>query len=346
MKLPNHYTNNTSGLFKIGFYTLSNERVKQVNPNSPFWRCEIILTDACNFKCPYCRGVDKEHQGNMAYLEAKRVVDYWADSGLKNVRFSGGEPTVWNNLLELVKHTKSRNVERIALSTNGSASLEYYKELIDAGVNDLSISLDACCASTGDMMAGNIEGSWQIVVDNIKELSKLTYVTVGVVLTEDNIDEFNEIIEFSAHELGVSDIRVISAAQWNEDFAQKVKSLMVDEEILKYNPILKYRLENFKKGRNVRGLKETDSKRCGLVIDDMAVLKGDHYPCIIYLREGGAPIGKVTENTRKERIDWFNRTNTHKNPICKKNCLDVCIDYNNKFEELNEFWVKSSIAKT
>ena len=209
---------------------------------------------------------------------------------------------------------------------------EYYLKLIEAGVNDFSISLDACCASTGDMMAGNIKGSWQTVVDNIKKLSKLTYVTVGVVLTEDNIDDFNEIIKYAAYDLNVSDIRVISAAQWNDDFKQKVKTLTVPEDILVKNPILKYRLKHFKDGRNVRGIQSTDSHKCPLVLDDMAVLNGKHFPCIIYLREGGKAIGDVSETMRTERQAWYDKTDTHKEPICQKNCLDVCIDYNNRVE--------------
>ena len=42
---------------------------------------------------------------------------------------------------------------------------------------------------------------------------------------------------------------------------------------------------------------------------------------------------------RQERIDWINRTNTFEDPICQKNCLDVCVAYNNRvssFKELSE----------
>jgi hypothetical protein len=65
----------------------------------------------------------------------------------------------------------------------------------------------------------------------------------------------------------------------------------------------------------------------------MAVLGDDHYPCIIYLREGGRPIGKVGPNMRQERSAWCDRHDAHKDPICSKNCLDVCVDYNNKVRE-------------
>jgi hypothetical protein len=76
-----------------------------------------------------------------------------------------------------------------------------------------------------------------------------------------------------------------------------------------------------------------DNHKCPLVLDDMAVLSGYHFPCIIYLRESGNPIGKMTKDFRHDRIQWYVNHDTHSDPICSKNCLDVCIDYNNKVRE-------------
>lgn len=322
-------------LENIGFYTLSDDRAKNASEESQLMRCEVILTDACNFKCPYCRGVRDDIKGTMTLEKAKYIVDLWTKDNLKNIRFSGGEPTVYKHLVEIVEYTKSKGVERIAISTNGSADLELYKRLIDAGVNDFSISLDACCSAFGDMMAGGIEGAWNKVINNIKELSKLTYVTIGCVVTEDTIGQLKETIEFAAS-LGVSDIRIISSAQYNS-LLENAKT--VSEDVYKKYPILKYRIENINNKRNVRGLQSEDSHRCGLVLDDMAIAGDYHFPCIIYMREGGNPIGKVGENMRQERLQWAENHDTHKDPICKKNCLDVCIDYNNKY---NKFQVEKS----
>ena len=249
----------------------------------------------------------------------------WAKEGLKNIRFSGGEPTLWENLSYLVNYTKWSGVQRIAISTNGSASYEKYKELYELGVNDFSISLDACCASTADKMAGT-NSFYENILKNIEKLSKLTYVTVGVVLTKENINEARQTINL-AMDLGVHDIRIISAAQWN---SEEIGKLNVLERELNRYPILKYRINNFRKGRNVRGLRVMDSCKCALVLDDMAVLKGKHFPCIIYLRECGKPIGEMTENFRQQRQEWFEKHNSAQDPICANNCLDVCIDYNNK----------------
>ena len=179
-------------------------------------------------------------------------------------------------------------------------------------------------------MSGGIVGAWERVVYNIRELSKLTYVTVGMVFTEDNVKEAIKSVRF-AHSLGVADIRVISAAQYNE----ALKGLEeLEPEILDAHPILKYRINNFKEGRNVRGIKESDCHTCHLINDDSVVAGKYHFPCVIYMREKGNPIGEVGPNMREERINWTKNHDTFKDPICQKNCLDVCIDYNNKYREL------------
>lgn len=311
----------------IGFYTLSDNRCRTVSWYSDMQRCELILTDRCNFNCLYCRGIKKEYRGDISFQQAKGIIDIWTSGNLHNIRLSGGEPTLWPNLLELVKYIKStnRDIEHIAISTNGSANLDYYIELYKAGINDFSISLDACCAATADMMAGT-ESKFNHISTVISELSKLTYVTTGIVLTEDNVIELPKIIDF-ATTLGVSDIRIIPSAQFNKIHPIEIKT--------NYK-LLKYRLNNLKNGNHLRGLKDTDCNQCHLVKDDMAVLYGKHFPCIIYMREQGNPIGDIYGKTlsaiREERREWFKNTDTQKDIICKKNCLDVCIEHNNKCE--------------
>ena len=316
-------------LEEIGFYTLSDKRAKEVSWESDLQRCEMILTDRCNFNCLYCRGIVKHLRGDMTFNNAREVVDIWASGNLRNIRFSGGEPTVWKPLLKLVEYTRSYSCfNHIALSTNGSASLEYYKQLCEAGVNDFSISLDACCSQTADAMAG-VNSRFEHICMVIRELSKITYVTVGVVLDQQNKNDLKNIIEYAAS-LGVSDIRIIPSAQSNH---------FLDVDVETSLPILEYRVKHLREGRHVRGIKEGDCTRCHLVKDDMVVLNGEHFPCVIYMREQGQSLGRVygksLKEIREERKVWFESTNTMEDIICSNNCLDVCIDHNNKVEEYN-----------
>ncbi len=61
----------------------------------------------------------------------------------------------------------------------------------------------------------------------------------------------------------------------------------------------------------------------------MAVAGDYHFPCIIYMREKGDPIGRVNKNMRMERLKWVETHDAFKDEICKKNCLDCLVKYNN-----------------
>ena len=88
----------------IGFYTLTDERTRLEHSNLE--RCEMILTEFCNFRCPYCRGVSaysRDCSGHIDLDVAKDVLSDWIKHGLKNIRFSGGEPTLYPHLIELIE---------------------------------------------------------------------------------------------------------------------------------------------------------------------------------------------------------------------------------------------------
>lgn len=311
----------------IGFYTLSEDRARNISGTSCMQRCEMIITDRCNFRCPYCRGVRGDIAGTMRVDDAISTITHWTNDGLRNIRFSGGEPTLHPDLPTMVRFARDRGVERIAISTNGSADPDTYLRLVEAGVNDFSISLDACCASGADKMAG-VTGQFSRITTNIQRLSKETYVTVGIVLTEENVADVERTIQF-AYDLGVADIRIISAAQYNR-VLEGVET--IDQGILDAHPILRYRVGNIKNHRNVRGIRPDDCGKCHLVKDDSVVAGKYHFPCVIYMREQGDPIGEVGPGMREDRLAWFNGHDSHMDPICSKNCLDVCIDFNNRCE--------------
>jgi len=308
----------------IGFYTLSDERALTATKDTRLQRCELILTDRCNFKCPYCRGLREDLQGALNWEVAQQVVGLWLAHDLRCVRFSGGEPLLYPGLMDLVKQCKEGGVERIAISSNGSARLDRYLGLIEAGVNDFSISLDGACCSVGDTMSGGVK-SWERVVSNIREIKDRTdcYVTVGAVFTEANRDEWQKLILF-AEDLGVDDVRIIPAAQYKKAI-EALEDL--PQRILDKFPILNYRVQNVRAGRNVRGL-ECGAAKCRLAFDDMAVAQGWHFPCIIHMREGGDPIGRMEPGFRDQRAEWVERHDPYSDPICRANCLNVCKDYN------------------
>lgn len=323
-------------LKNIGFYTLSDERVKNTSGTSQMKRVEIIITESCNFKCPYCRGLSSDIYGNrsvkeLSLEEIKHVIELLCiNNPIESIRFSGGEPTLHKNIKDIIAFSKCMGIKNIAISTNGSNSLELYRSLVHYGVNDFSISLDACCSEDGDRLSGGVKGSWDIVSKNIEKLSEICYVTVGVVLSETNMLKSSEIIRY-AYQLGVSDIRIISSAQYNGAIPGLNE---VEPIILESMPILRYRVNRFLDNKPVRGISSSDANRCALVLDDACIAGDFHFPCVIYMREKGKPIGFVSGDMRKERVNWFKKHDCFKDDICRKNCLDVCVAYNNKYAEL------------
>ena len=311
-------------LENIGFYTLFDSRI--TNPQYDWYRVEIILTGRCNFNCPYCRHIGGEDidYNSLTRFISKNLYSTFA------IRFSGGEPTLYKELPELIAYSVLCGIPKIAISTNGYSNIKYYKELIRYGVNDISISLDACCASDAQEMSGGISDAFGRVSSNIKELSRLTYVTVGVVLNEKNQERFKDIVEY-AHSLGVSDIRVVPASQ-NSD---RLQDITIRDEILQKHSILRYRYNNMKDGIPIRGLIDDFPQRCGLVLDDMAIMGNKHYPCIIHMREGGNPIGSIDGDIKRDRQNWYCNHNIQEDEICKNNCLDVCLLYNLKYANYN-----------
>ena len=44
----------------IGFPTINDERARHADENTRMIRCDMVLTDLCTFKCPYCREIRED----------------------------------------------------------------------------------------------------------------------------------------------------------------------------------------------------------------------------------------------------------------------------------------------
>jgi molybdenum cofactor biosynthesis enzyme MoaA len=314
-------------LEQMGFYTLTDSRCRDTTGTSPLGRCVLVVTERCNFACPYCRTHDGRH---MRTEHARQVIRLWAENGLFALMLTGGEPTVHPGLLEMVKFAKGMGIPRVGLGTNGAADPELYGALVDSGVDDFSISLDADNAEDGALLSGRSRETWHRVVENTRALAARTRVTVGVVVTEANVGRAAQVVRF-ALDLGVADVRVNPAAQ----YAERLPAMDLDPELTRGHPVLAWRLRNQALGVGVRGLRDDDPDRCWLALDEMTVNQRDHYPCFIYMREGGKPIGPVGADVRAQRARWVQHHNPKDDPICRRNCPDCLVAFNRRFELLH-----------
>ena len=107
----------------------------------------ISLTDKCNLRCRYCmpeEGVCKRgHHEMMNEDEVVTAVEVAASLGIRKIRLTGGEPLVKRNILSICRRVAAvEGITEVCLTTNGILLPELGKQLREAGVSRLNLSLD------------------------------------------------------------------------------------------------------------------------------------------------------------------------------------------------------------
>ena len=102
------------------------------------------VTRACNLKCVHCyaRAVDRTHERELNHEQGLSLIDDMAAFGAPVVLFSGGEPLMRPDLVELASYAVSKGM-RAVISTNGTLiSKDMAKELKEVGLSYVGVSLD------------------------------------------------------------------------------------------------------------------------------------------------------------------------------------------------------------
>lgn len=106
----------------------------------------ISLTDKCNLRCVYCMPEDMTFRPRSELLqddEIDRLVRIFAELGFYKFRFTGGEPTVRANVVDIVARTaRTPGVEVIGMTTNGLLLDKLAQPLAEAGLQRVNISID------------------------------------------------------------------------------------------------------------------------------------------------------------------------------------------------------------
>ena len=102
------------------------------------------VTRSCNLKCVHCyaQAVEKSAEKELSTDEAKAVIDDLAAFGAPVMLFSGGEPLIRPDLVDLARHAVEKGM-RAVISTNGTLiTEEKAKELKGVGLSYVGVSLD------------------------------------------------------------------------------------------------------------------------------------------------------------------------------------------------------------
>jgi len=112
----------------------------------------ISLTDRCNFRCRYCMPVEVFGPGYrflpredlLSFEEIVRLTRLLVPLGVEKVRLTGGEPLLRRGIEDLVAMLSSIDgVKDLAITTNGVLLAHHAEALALAGLNRVTVSLDA-----------------------------------------------------------------------------------------------------------------------------------------------------------------------------------------------------------
>ncbi len=113
-----------------------------------FTYLRLSVTEACNFRCSYCLPSGftppKEGLNELSLAELKNLLTAFIELGIKKVRITGGEPCLRKDVEEIIAHIKSfPQIERIALTSNGTALDKKLAAYVKAGLTALNLSADS-----------------------------------------------------------------------------------------------------------------------------------------------------------------------------------------------------------
>ena len=144
------------GLFEVAPNMVTDTR------NRPLRDLRISLTDRCNMRCRYC--MPREHFDSHQFLAKKEILSYeelttvvesLIPLGLTKVRLTGGEPLLRKDVCSFIKMLPPQL--DLAMTTNGILLEKFAQDLADAGLNRVTVSLDALDVETFQTMGDTNE---------------------------------------------------------------------------------------------------------------------------------------------------------------------------------------------
>jgi GTP 3',8-cyclase len=109
----------------------------------------ISITDRCNYRCVYCRtGTNGAAFAELPFADYLRMTRILVGLGITKVRLTGGEPLLRKGVIEFVRDlAKVRTIAgeklELAMTTNGHLLAEIAQPLRDAGLDRVTVSMDA-----------------------------------------------------------------------------------------------------------------------------------------------------------------------------------------------------------
>lgn len=159
----------------------------------------LSLTSRCNMNCIYCHNEGQgKNKHEMSTEECKKIIDVCSQLGMKEVKISGGEPLLRDDITEIIEFA-SVKMEDVSLTTNGVFLGKHAKNLEDAGLNRINVSLDTLNAEIYKKITGT--NHLNDVINNLKKIANTNIKPIKlnmVIMKGINDDEIEAMMRFSA----------------------------------------------------------------------------------------------------------------------------------------------------
>ena len=156
------------------------------------------VTNACNMYCAHCyRDAGCKAEDELSTVDAKKLLTEIKRAGFQIMIFSGGEPLMRPDILELVKFADSLGLFPV-FGTNGTLiTPQMAKDLKAAGARAMGISLDSLDAAKHDKFR-SFPGGWQGAVDGMKNCKAAGLpFQIHTTVMDWNAPELEDMIDFA-----------------------------------------------------------------------------------------------------------------------------------------------------
>ncbi len=168
----------------------------------------IDVTNRCNLNCPICFA--NANKTKIVYepdLDTiKKILDNLKKRGVRFIQFAGGEPTVRNDLFEIIKYAKDLGFLDIQLATNGIKlkDIDYLKKLKDVGLNTIYLQFDGISEKPYIIARGkNLFPIKDKIIKNCREINFNGVVLVPTLVKGVNDNEIGDIINYAVNNFDV-----------------------------------------------------------------------------------------------------------------------------------------------
>ncbi len=170
----------------------------------PLTSARISITNTCNLNCIYCHheGVADKSQEEMTPGEITRVTAILSRHGVGKVKLTGGEPLIRRDVCDIVSGIAgTEGIMEVSMTTNGVYLGKFAKELREAGLRRVNVSLDTLNKGVfADITRGGDLSKVLFGVENALDAGLKPVKLNMVVMNGINEGEIHDILKFSSRD--------------------------------------------------------------------------------------------------------------------------------------------------